>query len=221
MAHNVLTCYCAPVLNTDGLAVGLLVLCYEEVQILEKWEHQLAAFGAQCASIVCERDASNFALLESESKYRTLFESIDEGFCICEMVFDEVDEPVDYRFVEVNPVFEGLMGLERAVGKTVRELIPNPPQQWFKTYERVACTGEPGRFEHQVTATNRWFDVSAFRINDPQKKQFAILWTDITERKEAERERARFLAVGSDLQVIADAKGYFRWVSPTFEKTLG
>ena len=220
-AHNILTCYYAPVANTDGLIIGLLVLCYEEVQTLEKWEHQLAAFGAQCASIVCERDASSFALMESESKYRTLFESIDEGFCICEMVLDENNEPMDYRFVEVNPVFEGLMRLEQAVGKTMGELVPNPLRFWFETYERVARTGEPGRFEYQAAATNRWFDVSAFRINDPQEKQFAILCADITERKEAERERARFLAVGSDLQVIADADGYFRWVSLTFEETLG
>jgi PAS domain S-box-containing protein len=44
---------------------------------------------------------------------------------------------------------------------------------------------------------------------------------DITKRKQLEQERERFLAIGSDLQVIAESNGYYRWVSPTFELILG
>jgi PAS domain S-box-containing protein len=47
------------------------------------------------------------------------------------------------------------------------------------------------------------------------------LVSDISDRKQIEQERERFLSVGSDLLVITGINGYFQWVSPTFERTLG
>ncbi|MBD6614669.1 PAS domain S-box protein [Komarekiella sp. 'clone 1'] len=161
------------------------------------------------------------AALREEEKYRTLFESLDEGFCICEMLFDKNGKPIDYRFLEVNSVFEKLTGLEQATGKTARELVPNLEADWFEIYGRVVRTGEPVRFENQSIVLNRWFDVNAFCIGAAQSNQFAILFTNISDRKRVEQERERFLAVGSDLQVITGINGYFQWVSPTFERTLG
>jgi PAS domain S-box-containing protein len=167
------------------------------------------------------RDRSSLALRKSEAKYRTLFESIDEGFCICELLFDQNGTSIDYRFLEVNSMFEAMTGLEQALGKTARELVPNLEADWVKTYERVVQTRESVRFEQQSIAMNRWFDVNAFCIGEPRSNQFAILFTNITDRKKAEQERDRFLAVGSDLQVITNSHGYFQWVSPTFERVLG
>ncbi len=175
-----------------------------------------------------ESKRAKAVLRESEAKYRTLFESLDEGFCICEMLFDKSGEPTDYRFLEVNSVFEKLTGLEQATGKTARELVPNLEAHWFEIYGRVVQTGEPVRFENQSIVMNRWFDVKAFCIGELQSNQFAILFTDISDvydelrlRKQVEQERERFLAVGSDLQVITGINGYFQWVGPTFERTLG
>ncbi|WP_051469973.1 PAS domain S-box protein [Fischerella sp. PCC 9605] len=222
VTHGILACHSQPVIGVDGLPLGSLMLCFDQARMPTDWEYQLADFATQVASIVFERDRSNFALRESEAKYRKLFESIDEGFCICEMLFDENGEPTDYRFVEVNPVFERLTGLQQATGKTARELVPNLEDHWFEIYGRVVLTGEPIRFEDQSFAmNNRWFDVNAFCVDDPQSHKFAILFTNISDRKQVERERERFLAVGSDLQVIAGINGYFQWVSQTFERTLG
>ncbi|MDX1993730.1 MAG: PAS domain S-box protein, partial [bacterium] len=78
------------------------------------------------------------ALRESEAKYRTLFNSIDEGFCICEMLVDDHGQPYDYRFLETNPMFEPHTGLKDAVGKTVFELIPDLEPHWLRIYGRVA-----------------------------------------------------------------------------------
>jgi PAS domain S-box-containing protein len=220
-AHGILACHFAPVLSVENLPLGSLMLCLDEARTLTDWECQLAEFGAQVASIVFERDRSNFALRESEAKYRTLLESIDEGFCICEMLFDKNGTPIDYQFLEVNSIFESMTGLEQATGKTVRELVPNLEADWFEVYGRVVRTGEAIRFENQSIAMNRWFEVNAFRIGEPQSNQFAVLFTNITARKKAEQERDRFLAVGSDLQVITGSSGYFQWVSPTFERVLG
>lgn len=88
--------------------------------------------------------------------YHKLFESIDEGFCICEMLFDEHGKPENYRFLQVNSVFEQLTGLQQPTGKTARELVPNLEAHWFETYGKVVQTGEPCRFEQQSLAMNRW-----------------------------------------------------------------
>jgi len=83
---------------------------------------------------VTERKRAEEALRASEEKYHTLFESIDEGFCIVEVIFDEAGEPVDYRFLEVNPAFERHTGLHDAAGKRMRELEPRHEEHWFETY---------------------------------------------------------------------------------------
>jgi diguanylate cyclase (GGDEF)-like protein/PAS domain S-box-containing protein len=128
------------------------------------------------------------ALKRSEERYRSLFESIDEGFCIIEMLFDQNGNPCDYRFCEVNSMFEQQTGLYQPTGKTMRGLAPQHEQHWFDIYGRVALTGEPVRFENEAKALNRWFDVFAFRTDEPEALKVAILFKDITDRKQAEKQ---------------------------------
>jgi PAS domain S-box-containing protein len=125
---------------------------------------------------------------ESEVKYRTLFDSMDQGFCIIEMIFDGHNKPVDYRFLETNPVFEKQSGLSHAVGKTVRDLVPGLESHWFEMYGQVALTGEAIRFTEGSAAMARWFDVYAFRIGGPGSLKVALLFTDITQRRIAEEK---------------------------------
>jgi len=136
------------------------------------------------------RERNERALREREERYRTLFESIDGGFCILEMIFDGQDRPVDYRFVEANPAFERHTGLVGAIGRTARELVPDLESHWFEIYGKVALTGEPTRFVDHAQPMGRWFDVYAFRVGEPRDRQVALLFNDITERKGVE-ERLR------------------------------
>lgn len=123
---------------------------------------------------------------ESERKYRTLFESMNQGFCVIEILFDAVHKPVDYRFLEVNPVFESQTGLKDAVGKRVLELVPHIESQFIMLYGNVALTGKPIRFIEESKAMQRWFEVNAFPTGEAQSHKVAILFTDVTERKKAE-----------------------------------
>lgn len=127
-------------------------------------------------------------LRKNELRYRGLFEAIDEGFCIIQMIFDRNGRPVDYLFCETNPVFEKQTGLDAVVGKTIRELAPAHETYWFDIYGKVAVNGEPIRFENEAKALKRWFDVYAFRIDEPNANKVAVLFKDITGQKRTEEE---------------------------------
>lgn len=130
-------------------------------------------------------------LLETGERYRTLFNSMDEGFCVVRMIFDESNRPQDYLFLEINPAFEKQTGFKNALGKRVRELDPHHEQHWFENYGRVALTGEPVRFENSTEARYRWYDVFAYRVGRPEERKVAILFNDITQRKTMEQDLAR------------------------------
>ncbi len=128
---------------------------------------------------------------ENEKKYRSLFERMEQGFCILEMIFDSENKPVDYRFLETNPMFEKQTGLKNAVGKTARELVPELEKHWFEIYGKVALSGKSARFTEGSEAMGRWFDVHAFRQGDPDSRKVALLFTDISERKQVEENLKR------------------------------
>ncbi len=157
---------------------------------------------------ISERRLAEAALRESEEKFRSLFNSIDEGFCIIEMIFDGRGKPVDYRFLELNPMFEQLTGLTGAAGKTALEVIPDLEDFWFETYGRVALTGEPARFENNSVPMNRWFDVHASRVGDAGSRKVAVVFTNITKRKQSEEEIKQLAERNRDiLESITD--GFF------------
>ncbi|MFZ6177899.1 PAS domain-containing protein [Nannocystis pusilla] len=136
---------------------------------------------------VTERVLAEEALRASEARYRSLFSSIDEGFCVIEVLFAG-GHAVDYRFLEVNPAFEKHTGLRDAAGKTMRELAPDHDAHWFEVYGEVARTGRPTRFVNEAKALgDRWFDVYAFKLGEGDR--VAVLFTDISARRHAEAER--------------------------------
>lgn len=142
---------------------------------------------------ITERKQTEEALRQSEERYRTLFESIDDGFCIIEMLFDENDKPINYRFLEINPAFENQTGLKQAVGKTARQLVPDLEDYWYEIYGKVALTGESICFENGSEVMNRWFEVYACHIGHPQSRKVALLFKDISDRQRIEAEREQIL----------------------------
>ncbi|AGB37428.1 PAS domain-containing sensor histidine kinase [Natronococcus occultus] len=151
---------------------------------------------------VTDRVRAKRELRESKRRYRRLFESINEGFCIVDVIFED-EVPVDYRVVEANETFETFTGLENPDGRTVNEMGAELERYWYERYGQVARTGESMRFEEYVEAWGKWFDVFAFPVGDEASNEVAILFDDITEHKRAEenlrksKERFRALVTAS------------------------
>lgn len=135
---------------------------------------------------ITERKRAEEALRASEEKYRTLFDSIDEGFCIFEMIYRDDGQPIDFRYIETNPGFERQTGRRPKPGQTMRELFPEAEDMWLDKYAEVARTAEPKRFVDYQEQLDRWYDIFVFPAGNGSKHQLAALFSDVTEGKRAE-----------------------------------
>lgn len=123
---------------------------------------------------------------EADTRYHQLFEAIDEGFCVIQVIFDLEGRGTDYLFLEANQALVEHTGLTDPIGKTMRSLEPGIEDQWPETYGRIAHSGVPERFESESPALGRWFDVFAFPIGEHPPYLVGILFQDVGERKRIE-----------------------------------
>jgi PAS domain S-box-containing protein len=175
--HDVETCI--TMLSGKDLVTLWLEISADPL-ILHDKRHVIVALN----NITVRKNAEE-ALQRSELQYRSLFESMTEGFALHEMLYDENGKPSDYRFLQANPAFEKLTGLKRhnIIGKTLRDIAPDEDLKWIDIYAKVAATGQPVNFEHFSIAFGRHYEVYAY---SPAPRYFAALFVDVTERKQAQ-----------------------------------
>lgn len=135
----------------------------------------------------------------TEEIYQAIFSSIDEGFCIIEIIFDDKGNPLDYLFLETNAVFEDMTGLKNPNGKTALELVPDLEKKWIEIYGNVAITGNPIRFTENSVPMGRWFDVYAMKVGGNESNLVALLFRDITKIKRHDENLAFIADIQADL----------------------
>ena len=176
----------APILDAAGQGIGAVLVFHE----------------------VTEKRRAQEALRESERRYRQLFETMSEGFALCEIVCDDAGKPRDYRHLAVNPAFERQTGIQAAyiLTHTSRETLPHAEPIWLERYGKVALTGEPAHFEAWFGPLERWLEVSAFQT---EPGRFGVVFSDVTARRRAEEALRESEAV---LRSFFDSGGVLRGI---------
>ncbi len=163
----------------------------------------------------------------SETKYKMLFEHLTYGFNLCEVITDSNNDPIDFRFIESNAYAKEVMGLDaaRVVGKTIREVMPDADPKMIETFGRVALTGKPETIEYESATFGKYLRVSVY---SPRYRQFAGLFDDISDRKNAEKalreseERFRSVYENSTIGIYRTTPdGQILLANPTLVKMLG
>jgi len=132
---------------------------------------------------ITERHEAQEAVRASEAKFRMLFEFIDEGFCTLQKLETCASERSDFRYLSANAGFEKQTGVGGVVGKTIREMFPEEPEEWFNIYDAVMATGDAIRFERELASQGRTLELFAFRFEDRGVLKLGVIFLDVSERK--------------------------------------
>ena len=130
-----------------------------------------------------ERQAAQQAVRASEARFRMLFEFIDEGFCTLQKLETRSGERSDFRYLSANAGFEKQTGVGGVVGKTIREMFPREPEEWFDIYDEVMATGESIRFERELASQGRTLELFAFRFEDRAVLKVGVIFLNVSKRK--------------------------------------
>ncbi len=140
---------------------------------------------------ITERKKAEESLRESEKKFHSLYASMNEGVCLHEIIYSDADQAVDYAIIDVNPAYESIleMNRENAIGSKASVLYTGDEPPYLDIYAKVAETGEPTSFETYFLPLKKHFKISVF---SPEQGKFATVFSDITQRKQAEEELKKY-----------------------------
>jgi PAS domain S-box-containing protein len=185
------------------MLVGALLLLFYVAQKQTRRDSQIIAAG--------------------EERYRALFSRMIDGFSLQEVIRDDGGRVVDFRFLEVNPAFEKMLGLpaDQVLGRCGREVFPGIADRWVERYGAVALTGQPAHFEDFSASLGRHFEVASYQ---PAPGQFACIFTDVSDRRKAQahvRLLAQAMEQTAEAILITDARGIILFVNQAFTRITG
>ncbi|MBE9011281.1 response regulator, partial [Pseudanabaenaceae cyanobacterium LEGE 13415] len=153
---------------------------------------------------VTDRKQAAEAQRESEEKCRSLFTSMDEGYFLCEVVFDDHDQPVDLLYIDENPAATRMTG-QSFCGRRLREINPNYEEYWYEIFGRVARTGQSERMEQYAEPDRIWYDFYVFKVGSEDTRRIAVVFNDITDRKQNEEKLHRAAEMDAFRLKLSDA----------------
>jgi PAS domain S-box-containing protein len=157
---------------------------------------------------ISERKRSEKRLIDSEERYRSLFENMTAGFVLFEVVQDDNGNPKDLIILAANHGFEETTSLKSAevIGKRLTQVLPgieNDNFDWIGSYGNVALSGIPLQLEHHSDLLDTDYSVIAYQ---PNTKQCAVTFTNITDRKQREKELRTVALVSETLRKASTQK---------------
>ncbi|WP_250064972.1 ATP-binding response regulator [Stenotrophomonas mori] len=165
--------------------------------------------------------------LDSLPLYQEVFEAVGTGFCVIEVLFEQACA-VDFIHWKVNAAFERITGLSGVVGRRATEVLPGLDDYWFRVFGRVVNEGVPAQFERYLPQLGRWYSVEAVRLGPAPERRVAVLFFDISLRKQVETDlaesEARFSALADGLPMpvwVLDDLGRVRFVNSAFGSFFG
>ena len=158
----------SPLYDNHGKIYGAVVI-FDDFTALKEAEKEIIKSK--------ERLAQN-----AEEKYRMLFNSIDQGFFITDVIFDENDKPIDMYYVEANYAATKILG-RNCEGMRLREISPNYEDYWFEIFGKVALTGQSVRMEQYAEPDKKWYSFYVFKIGDEKSRRVGNIFIDVTKRK--------------------------------------
>ena len=177
-----------PIRSEDDCVEGFFCACTETTKA-----------HANARELTMQQDA----LVRSESKWRTVFETLREGFLLGELIRDESGRAVNWRYEEVNDAWYDLVGIPRgtATGRTIRDVVPGVEDEWIDEFARVVETGEPARFTRRVGTLDRWYEGMAQPMGGDR---FTVIFVEVTDRIRRDRRQATLLTLGDELRGRSD-----------------
>lgn len=186
-AHSIRSYICAPFVK-DGQWRFMVSIASPVPRAWREDEVELVRELTARIWLRLERLRAKAALREREEAYRTLFDSIDEGFLVAELLYDEAGKPCDFLYIEANPAAIRISGVPSYVGRRMFEIDPGFEKEWLEIGDRVVRSGRGERLEFYTAPLRQWYNFYISRTGGPDSHRVAIVFQDITERKHAEAE---------------------------------
>lgn len=138
---------------------------------------------------ITERKEAERIVLESQRRYESLFMNMNAAFAYHRLVFDEEGNVIDFEYLQANSTFEKYFGRKKneLIGRSFSEVFSSEKDKFDKSgFYKVALTGQSEFVQSYFSEiTQRWYSVAVY---SPEKHCFAVIFTDIHDRKMSELE---------------------------------
>jgi len=200
----------------EGIVVGLAnhtVLVARngtEHQIADSGAPILTATGEVAGSVIVFRDVTDEyrtqeRLRATSERLATLFEGISEGIAIHELLYDGHGQPLNYRIVGCNRMFEEILGVSRAdtVDRLATDAYDVPEAPYLGEYASVVRERTSRSFTTYFPRLARHFSITC----TPWGKQgFATIFSDVTDRVEAVTARNALFNTTGIVRLLLDPR---------------
>jgi len=169
-------------------------------------------------------------VLNSSSNNMEFPQIIDKliyGYALYEVILDNQEKNIDYRFLQVNPSFTEIMELQESdiIGKNASEIFPETYKLLIQKYDQVVSNGKSIKFQQYNQILKKYLEITVINTS---LNQFACIYNDMTHCDDiknrltnSETRLNSILGNIHNITSILDESGIIRYISPNCEELSG